>query len=202
MKSYNRAYNIKHNGKIIAVVGGEKAGRYAKGNTTPPKPQKRQRTSHRAKQKVFIGILWFFLFVTGCTGIAELNEKSRQPLTAEPMKAEVVEAVEVVEAGSFESADIPADYVEPDLFDKYFKDKAEEARKVAECESGLNPNATNQTDDWGIMQINGKTWADYFGVTREQLLDKETNIRLASEIYKLSGDWHDWRFSKKCHHLN
>jgi hypothetical protein len=185
-----RAYKIKRYWADDLVVGGEKAGRFTTNATT--KPQKRIRTSHKAKQKVFIGILWYLLIATGLTGICELREAK----TAEPIKAEAVEG------GSFESADIPADYVEPDLFDRYFGDKAEEARKVAECESKMNPNATNSTDDFGIMQLNAKTWADYFGVSREQLLDKETNIRLASEIYKLAGDWYDWRFSKKCHHLN
>ena len=194
-----RAYKIKRYWADDLVVGGEKAGRFA--TNTTPKPQKRLRKRQTRKQRhilaPLIPILWILLIATGCTGIAEFNSMSRQPLTAEPVKTEVAEA-----SGSFESADIPADYVEPDLFDRYFGDKADEARKVATCESGMIPTKTNATDDFGIMQINGKTWADYFGVTREQLLDEETNIRLASEIYKLSGDWYDWRFSKKCHHLN
>lgn len=196
-----RAYSIKLNGKVIKTVGGEKAGRFA--TNTTPKPQKRLRKRQVRKQRhilaPLIPMLWILLIATGCTGICELNEMSRQPLTAEPMKVEVVEA-----SGSFESADIPADYVEPDLFDKYFKEKADEARKVATCESGIRdieskPN-WNGTKDYGAFQINS-LWLDVYGLTPAQLLDRETNIETAKKIYDRTNNWTAWKYSKHCHGL-
>lgn len=180
MKSYNRAYNIKHNGKIIAVVGGEKAGRYAKGNTTPPKPQKRQRTSHKAKQKAFIGILWFLLFATGCTGIAEFNSMRQQPLTAEPMKAERVKAEE------------PQEEAQPeDLFKKYFGDKAETIKAICKAENRKeDPTAVyhnkNGSIDQGLCQINTINIDKYVG---ENIFDPEVNIRTAKKIYDDRQKW-------------
>ena len=197
----NRAYSIKRNGKVIKTVGGEKAGRFTTNTTT--KPQKRLRKRQVRKQRhilaPLIPMLWILLIATGCTGICELNEMSRQPLTAEPMKTEIAEA------GSFESADIPADYIEPDLFDKYFKDKAEEARKVARCESGMQdkeskPNK-NGTKDYGQLQINS-LWLEVYGLTPAQLLDTETNIATAKKIYDRTGNWSAWKYSKHCHGLN
>jgi len=200
----NRAYNIKINGKVVRTVGGDKAGRFS--TNTTPKPKKRLRKRQTRKQRhilaPLIPILWILLIATGCTGICELNEMSRQPLTAEPIKTEIVEASE---AGSFESADIPADYIEPDLFDKYFKDKAEEARKVARCESGMQdkeskPNK-NGTKDYGQLQINS-LWLEVYGLTPAQLLDTETNIATAKKIYDRTGNWSAWKYSKHCHGLN
>lgn len=92
--------------------------------------------------------------------------------------------------------------VEPqDLFDKYFGTLAPEARVVAQCESGMNPNAQNKkTDDRGLMQINYKTWHKVFGDV--DYFDPETNISLAKQIYDRSGNWSPWKSSKKCHNLN
>ena len=197
-----RSYNIKLNGKVIRTVGGKKAGRFATNATT--KPRKRTTKRHNRKQRhiltPLIPILWILLIATGCTGICELNEMSRQPLTAEPMKVEVVEA-----SGSFESHDIPADYVEPDLFDRYFGDKADEARKVATCESGnrdieSKPN-WNGTKDYGRFQVNS-LWLDVYGLTPAQLLDAETNLSTAKKIYDRTGNWTAWKYSKHCHGLN
>jgi hypothetical protein len=102
----------------------------------------------------------------------------------------------------FESHDEPA-YT--DYFDKYFGEKAEEARKIASCESEnkdikskMNKNGTY---DYGRMQIN-TIWLKYFGLTESQALDEVTNIETAKKIYDRSNNWSAWSSSKKCHHLN
>ena len=101
----------------------------------------------------------------------------------------------------FTSHDMPANY---DLFDKYFGDKASEARKVANCESGNRDIKSkmnrNGTYDYGRMQIN-TIWLKYYGLTESQMLDEETNISTAKKIYDRSNNWSAWSNSKSCHHL-
>lgn len=84
-----------------------------------------------------------------------------------------------------------------DLFDKYFGADADVARAIAMAESGLNSQAINHQDghrgctgSYGTFQIaclHTKT----YGVTIKDLLDEETNIRIASDIYKKQG-WTPW----------
>lgn len=180
-----RAYNIKVNGKVVRTVGGKKAGRFA--TTTPAKTRKPLRKRHNRKQRhilaPLIPILWFFLIATGCTGIAELNEMSNKPLTAEPMKAEVAEA-----SGSFESADIPAEYVEEDLFDKYFKENAKTMRAICKAESNLNPNAIGDTNtkyiSVGLCQIR---LLPERGLTKEQMMIPEENVKYSKHLFDKYG---------------
>lgn len=180
-----RAYSIKLNGKVIKTVGGEKAGRFA--TNTTPKPQKRLRKRQVRKQRhilaPLIPILWILLIATGCTGIAEFNSMSRQPLTAEPVKTEVAEA-----SGSFESADIPVDYVEEDLFDKYFKENAKTMRAICKAESNLNPSAIGDTNtkyiSVGLCQIR---LLPERGITKEQMMIPEENVKYAKHLFDKYG---------------
>lgn len=106
-------------------------------------------------------------------------------------------------ATSFQSADMPA-YT--DLYDQYFGNKADEARKVAKCESGMRPDAINinknGSKDIGLFQINDRTWLEVYQVTESQLKDEEVNIKTAKAIYARSNSWQAWKSSFKCHHLN
>jgi hypothetical protein len=185
-----RAYNIKRNGKVIKVVGGLKAGRFTtKTTNATTKPKKRTRGRQVAKQRhilaPLIPILWFFLIATGCTGIAEFNSMSQQPLTAEPVKTEIAEASE---AGSFESADPPADYVEEDLFDKYFKENAKTMRAICKAESNLNPNAIGDTNtkyiSVGLCQIR---LLPERGLTKEQMMIPEENVKYSKHLFDKYG---------------
>jgi len=90
---------------------------------------------------------------------------------------------------------------EGDIFAVYWGDLAGEARKVCACESGGDPNAISKTGDYGLMQINFKTWSKVFNVTKEQLLDPDTNLRIAREIYLRTNSWTAWKSSKNCHSL-
>ena len=70
------------------------------------------------------------------------------------------------------------------------------ALKIARCESGLNPLATNKnkngTVDRGILQINS-----IHGLRNSY--DWKTNIDFAiQKLYTLRG-WKDWASSYKCH---
>lgn len=70
------------------------------------------------------------------------------------------------------------------LFQKYFGIAWQDAKRVGNCESRLNPKAGENGYNIGVMQINiyGK-----LGMTRpskEWLLDAENNIKYASTIFK------------------
>jgi len=79
------------------------------------------------------------------------------------------------------------------LIRKYFPENQwNNALRVAQAESGLNPNAHNQKgeDSRGLFQINVVPAANpkYKSVN---LFDPETNVRAASELYKAAG-WRLW----------
>lgn len=80
-----------------------------------------------------------------------------------------------------------------------FKDKANEAIKIAKCESELNQNAKNEEDkkitgyiSWGLFMINSpkfKNWNNAY-----------TNTIRAKEIYDKVG-WRAWKFCAEKHQL-
>jgi len=120
------------------------------------------------------------------------------PITANEVKNATVG---IVEAHASNLAPVnPSTLAQGDLIQVVFGDKADEARKVAKCESNMNPLAHNKkTDDRGIFQINYKTWHKVFGDVN--YFDYDTNVKLAKQIYDRSGNWNPWRSSNKCHHL-
>jgi len=82
-----------------------------------------------------------------------------------------------------------------ELIDKYFPEDARQmARKISSCESSGNEKVIghnrNGTTDSGYFQINsihkGRVDGDV-----SKLLDGETNVRVASEIYK-EQSWTPW----------
>lgn len=143
------------------------------------------------KIKLFIKFCIWIMIALFCKGVAEANY---------PKKTETP-VVEVMETPQQEYPAIIG-LIAPteDLYIKYFGERADEAKRVAKCESGMNPNAHNlKTDDRGLMQINYSTWHKVFGDV--DYYDPETNIKLASEIYARSGSWNPWSSSRKCHNL-
>lgn len=84
-----------------------------------------------------------------------------------------------------------------DLFDKYFGEEADIARAVAMAESKMNSQAINHSDGHGVCRGSFGTMqiacihTERFGVELKDLLDEETNIRIASEIWKEQG-WTPW----------
>jgi soluble lytic murein transglycosylase-like protein len=80
-----------------------------------------------------------------------------------------------------------------DLFVKYFGDKADTIKAICTAESGLTANAIskpnrNGTLDYGLCQVNSiHLWRVGGDYTR--LLDAETNIRIARDIYNDRLKW-------------
>ena len=75
--------------------------------------------------------------------------------------------------------------------------ECEEAMSGAYCESRLNPGAisptnSNNTRDWGLMQIND-VWRQAFPVSWPNVLDAQTNVDMAWHIYQTAGNtWQPW----------
>lgn len=75
-----------------------------------------------------------------------------------------------------------------------FGDEAEHAKKIAKCESGFSPTATNVnvdgTEDRGVFQINNK----YHGSCSTH--NAKANIDCAKKIKDSWGNWNAWVCNK------
>lgn len=193
-----RAYNVRVMGRLDRVVNGKKAGRFASAKKSLKKDNRRYvrscvRWDRIGKLACFIG--WVVCAIgIYCNSRPEYNHKT------DTVKIEEQDppSTQLTKEQGFTSADMPV-YI--DYFDQYFGSQAGNARKVAKCESGMIATRVSKTNDYGMMQINYPTWGKFFNVSKDQLLDEETNIRLAKAIYDRSNSWSAWYMSKKCHKL-
>lgn len=85
-----------------------------------------------------------------------------------------------------------------------FGKHAEQALKVARCESGLRPKVCNDgvnknsTVDCGTFQVN-----TVHKIERKWLKNYQINIRVAYQLFEEGGyHWGHWYSSKKCHGLD
>ena len=72
--------------------------------------------------------------------------------------------------------------------------------KIANCESGFNQEAVNKkTMDWGLFQINEKTWDEVAQTTSfaDYKTNWKSNVLLAKYIYEVQGI-SAWNWSKHC----
>lgn len=83
------------------------------------------------------------------------------------------------------------------------------AVKVARCESRLNPRAVSPTGDYGLFQLNRRTWdparnpraRPYWprGKDWRHVFDPVVNARVAYAISRRGTDfWTHWRWSARC----
>ncbi len=78
------------------------------------------------------------------------------------------------------------------LVAKYFPaNQVNNALYTMKKESGCRANAISDTNDHGLMQINYRWHAAKVNHNINRLYDPETNIRIASDIWKDSG-WRAW----------
>lgn len=86
-----------------------------------------------------------------------------------------------------------------DMIRQAFGDKANQALKVARCESGLVPNARSKTSTaTGVFQILKGTWQANTNEPWSKVSDAPTNIMVAKKLYDNRG-WQPWKASIKCH---
>lgn len=83
-----------------------------------------------------------------------------------------------------------------------FGEYADQAVKVAFCESRLNREAISHTGDYGVFQLNKATWFHHYSLDNESALFATENVAVAYDIFKNNGyRWSPWRSSYKCHGL-
>jgi transcriptional regulator of heat shock response len=217
-----RAYTIKIYGKAVKTVGGDKAGRFYSNGTISHssnknalenarkrnrrisnvfRPINKRRTVNKMKNTYNIAldrfkICFCLILLTGAihSGYIE-SHKTIESTDASDM-ADTPDEVPILT--SFESADIPAGYKEPDLFDRYFGKDAKIMRAICKAESGMQDIRShkmnkNGTYDWGRCQINDiHAWRVGGDITK--VLDPETNIKIAKSIYddRLKYDGIGW----------
>lgn len=96
---------------------------------------------------------------------------------------------------------LPIEIVEE--IERVFGDDAENALKVAQCESGFRTVICNDglnrdgTVDCGIFQIN----SNVHGIDRKWLKNYRINIAAAKQLHDEWGNWSPWYSSYKCHGL-
>ncbi len=93
---------------------------------------------------------------------------------------------------------IPISYSNDEIVRKIcdvFVSNCDEALTIVRYESGFNPNAISHTGDYGLFQINCYWHRNKFSGDCYALLDIDSNIRVAKQIYDAQG-WRPWVTSK------
>ena len=81
-----------------------------------------------------------------------------------------------------------------EIIQRHFGAAAPTARRIAECESGMNPNAVSPTNDHGLFQINAVHRGQFEAVTGASwasVYDPELNTMYARYLYGQQG-WGPW----------
>jgi soluble lytic murein transglycosylase-like protein len=83
-----------------------------------------------------------------------------------------------------------------DAITQAFGPIADQAMGVAQCESGLDPNAVSRGGgNWGLFQINTVHRGSFESVTGQpwdNVLDPYANSQFAAWLYNQSGGWSPW----------
>ena len=91
------------------------------------------------------------------------------------------------------------EYIRPltveEKIQKTFPEEPENMVAIAMCESNLNQEAVSPTRDFGVMQVNEKTWdstANEMGLDYKS--DVDDNLKLARHIYEVQSKsaWVCW----------
>src|SRR5690606_11391968 len=87
------------------------------------------------------------------------------------------------------------------LIREHFGAQANNALKVAKCESGLrydahNGNSRTKDDSYGVFQINLYGNLKHSRPSGEWLLNAENNVKYAAEMQRNQG-WSPWSCAKK-----
>lgn len=91
------------------------------------------------------------------------------------------------------AASAPAGSLEA-IIQRHFGPAASEAIRIADCESGMNPNAVSPTNDHGLFQINAVHRGQFEAVTGapwSSVYDPELNTIYARYLYGQQG-WSPW----------
>lgn len=199
-----RAIRVNVNGTYSHTIGGDRAGQFSSGYmASRPTYRKSVKSGLGLKQKAYRALTIFkvtFCLTLFISSFAMCYYENHQPSKVEASTPELTEPPsQTITPLSMEQGFTqvsPVEYSTDELFDKYFGKDASIAKAVCRAESGLNekvvskPNK-NGTRDYGICQVNTiHAWR--VGGELNNLLDKETNIRVSSEIFRDNGSFNPW----------
>ena len=103
----------------------------------------------------------------------------------------------VEEQIDIEPAALPGGPIPDSLYAPFGEYWATAKRIVETCENpGLRPDAISATGDYGIMQINAATWANYMTEKGydfwNQWMIPEVNVAMGAEIFWNNGGFGHW----------
>ncbi len=105
----------------------------------------------------------------------------------------------VARAGLFLAALLLGGACTPDwAIYNFFGDRSQEAVRIADCESRMNPHAVSPTNDHGLFQINAVHRADFERVTGQpwsMVYDSYWNTYYAKWLFDQQG-WGPWTCRK------
>ena len=114
------------------------------------------------------------------------------------ISSQVQKEIEEEQKKRSQMAFIPISYSNEEIVRKIcdvFDNNCNEALTIVRYESGYNPNAISHTGDYGLFQINCYWHRNKFSGDCYALLDIDTNIRVAKQIYDVQG-WRPWVTSR------
>lgn len=116
-------------------------------------------------------------------GEARQAEEARRAGEARAEQERAAAAAAAAPAGSLEA-----------IIQRHFGDATPEAIRIAQCESGMDPNAVSPTDDHGLFQINIVHKDQFEAVTGapwSSIYDPELNTFFARHLHARQG-WGPW----------
>ena len=127
--------------------------------------------------------------------LAAAEEAAKHERLAAAIEAqEAEEARRAEEARAAAAAPAAAPGTLDEIIQRHFGDAYATARRIAECESGMNPNAVSPTNDHGLFQINAVHRGQFEAVTGapwSSVYDPELNTIYARYLYGQQG-WGPW----------
>lgn len=160
-----------------------------------------EKGNYKRKQKIEKKPVWIVKVLGIACAISFLyipvQEANRKVSNVEVVKAQEIPSVSTLTEKGFESADIPAGYKEPDLYDKYFGKDAKVMRAICKAE--------NQAEDpLKVGDLRYTFWQDgqkygmsvglcqirilpERGITVKEMQDPEHNIEYAKHLFDKSG---------------
>lgn len=146
---------------------------------------------------------WLLVSFAGCwllMWFGENYEVKAKGFISPASDAIVIREVEpgLIEYRDREIVTVKIPQTNEEIIRSVFGDKADEALKVAKCESGMNPKAKNKDSSArGLFQVLSYT----HGIRQDWLFDPLINSLVAKQLYDNRGNWGAWAASNGCHHL-
>lgn len=168
------------------------------------KPRHRQRRRLLLLTSICAIVLATVLILAGCNPPEDATTPHTRPVAANPEDSRMITLASSTRPHSA-ADEFHAWYTASERNAVWFHIRDEfgmgtlgdQAVRVAECESGLNPRARSRTNDHGVFQINAPSWRDRFArVTgmawSPNVYHASYNTAFARWLVDETGGWSHW----------